>query len=181
MASIQQSYPLNKTAAASETEHLLGQQGVFRDIDLNDTSAIKPTKSAMDVKAIWVKNESGGALNRGELVGWDVGTTYGPGKAVGAAVGDDVRPVGIVSPFIPTAGVADNEHFWLITEGPTYASYDGAGNIVPGDELCTAAAGDFREYVFGTDDADSRFGVALATKTSGSSGDLVRVLCHFHP
>ena len=168
-------YNLGETAVSGELENLLGYRAFFEDVDRSGTG-VKAELSGMTVEAVWVKNESGGNLSGGQIVLWDTGSTYDHGKAVNAA-GDDVHGIGVVDPDVTT--VSNDTHFWLIVKGPTKVRYDGSASLAIRDELCTAASGNTREYVFGTDDADSRFGVSLAAKTSGSAGDKFRALVDF--
>jgi hypothetical protein len=166
-------YPLGKTAASGENEHLLGQPGVFKDLDLDSTERIKPELSAMLVHCVWVKNETGGALSPGESVTWDTGATYGPFKAVGAQGGASAI-AGFVDPYVTT--VADNEHFWLVQEGPCKALYDGSANLAIGDKIATAATGRVAEATLGTTDVAYTVGVKIdAAKTSGSADDEIRI------
>lgn len=169
---LQNQYPLGKTAASGELEHLLGQTGHFLDMNYGSSERVKPLRSQMLIKARWVKNETGGALNPGESVTWDTSAAYGPGKAVGAE-GSNAAIAGFVDPYV--SSVADNEHFWLIEEGPTEVRYDGSANLAIGDPLATAANGRVAEATLGTTETAYVVGRKIeVAKTSGSADDLIR-------
>jgi len=169
-------YELGQTAASGELEGLLGYRGTFEDVDRTATG-VKPKNSGMTVIAQWVKNESGGALLPGAPVNWDTGGTYGPGQAVAGNAADPERKcAGIVDPDIPVAGVADNDHFWLIKSGPTRVRYDGSANFIVADEFKSDGSGNVDEWVSGTDDENERLGFVIEAKAAGSAGDLFKVL-----
>lgn len=129
--------------------------------------------SAEPVEAIWVQNKSGGTLAKGIRVGWNNGAdTLGPGRSVGAAVGDETRAAGVVSPWIKDTTVAANKGFWLIVKGPTKVGYDGSATIAIGSPLGGAATGWTKLHVEVTDPELSFMGYALEAITSGAAGTL---------
>lgn len=159
---IQNSYPLGSTGSASELAHLLGSQGRFNDIDYSSTQAVKPRLSAIPIEAVWVKNESGGALLPCEIPIWK---TTGVGTSVGVKTSALSPGAGVVDPYLPAAGVANGEHFWLIRKGPAKVIQYGSAAWDAGDPLITGADGRVDE--FDPTDADAsenaaRFGVAMA-------------------
>lgn len=140
------SFGLGGTQPSGEQEHLLGTEGCFKHLTVG-AEAPQQVASNMQVYAIWVKNEAGKALTPGEIVHWDTGTTYGPGKAVldEAAADTDVA-AGVVDPHLPSAGVADNKHFWLIVKGPCQFLFTTGTTITIGDVLALGGAGRVIKY-----------------------------------
>jgi len=139
-------FGLGQTQASGEQEHLLGTEGCFKDLTVG-ASDPQATASNMTVHARWVKNESGGALTPGFIVQWDTGATYGPGKAVGAvAVADTDTGAGVVDPHLPAAGVANDDHFWLIERGPCRFRFTTGTTIARGDNLALGGAGRAIKY-----------------------------------
>lgn len=176
MSSVAQSYGLGQTAASGELEHLLGQRACFRDINYASTEAVKPLLSQMDIIAVWVKNESGSAITPGTVCRWDSGATYGPGKAVAgaAAIASDQVPCGVADPYLPTAGVANDEHFWLIVEGPCKFKFTTGTTLDNIDVLQLGAAGRVTKYDVGTPAAGGnlyRVGRSLEAVDTGVASD----------
>ena len=168
-------YRLGQTASSGELENLLGQCACFEDIDYSSTEAVKPLLTGMDVWARWVKNESGGALTPGTCVVADTGATYGPGKAVGAAaVSGTTVANGVVDPYIASAGVANDAHFWLIYCGPCKFKFTTGTALTVGAVLQLGAAGRVELYDVGTPAIAAnldRCGRALAAVASGTADD----------
>lgn len=144
--SLSVSFGLGETQASGEQEHLLGTEGCFKHLAVG-AAAPQAVVSNMTVHAMWVKNEAGKALTPGEIVHWDTGADYGPGKAVSdeAAADTDVA-AGVVDPHLPAAGVADNNHFWLILRGPCQFLFTTGTTLAPGDVLALGAAGRAIKY-----------------------------------
>lgn len=169
------SYELHQRAAAGELENLLGYRAYFQHKD-NDAVGVKPVLSEMVVEAVWVRNETGGQLTEGTICEWDTGTTYGPGRAVKTVAGDEEAGAGVVGPGRTVEG---DEHFWLIRKGPCKFQYDGSANIAVNDPLATAASGDVKEFVLGTDPFHAFAGRALEAISSGDAGDLFKGYADF--
>lgn len=171
-----------KGVISANQSFILGQKADFRDVDylLRDSGGVAPTLSDADVVAILVANANASNLLPGQIVKWDTGATYGPLKGVNVLAGTGEHAAGVISPFIPAAGVAQHQTCWLIVAGPTYIQYDGSANInAKGLKLIAAASGRSRLYVAGTDEPTNMFGISLQTKTSGSAGDFYRALVNF--
>lgn len=173
--------PLNSYGFVEPESDLLGREYYFEDLNLGGTtgSNAAPKLTGIKIVAIPVVNNTGGVLLSGHVCKFDTGSTYGPWRGVNAKAGDDEHGDGVVAPYLPSAGVPDGKVFWLVRQGPCLLQYDGSATIAISDHLMTAAAGRTREFVEGTDDEDSRFGRALAAKTSGSAGDTFRALVYF--
>jgi len=173
---IEKAYPLGTRAASGEMEHYLGFFGRFKHQDPDATSSLARVLSEMDVCARWVKNESGGTLAAGTIVTWDTGATYGPFRAVGAAAaaGTNVG-IGAVDPFVSGA-VANDDHFWLITNGPCQFLFTTGTTIAVGDLLTLGASGRVNKYDPASADAEDnlcRCGrVMEAVNTAVASGTL---------
>lgn len=173
----QSSYALNDTAVSGELPHLLGQAGRFLDEDLGSTDQVKPKLSAHEIHARWVKNDSGAAVLPGETVTWKttaVGTTIGAKSAVNA------KPAGVASPYLPTAGVADGEHFWIIQHGPCDVIHAGNDTIGSGDELVQAASGRMDKFdgsQTAANEANARIGRAMENPAD-TAGTKFRALVH---
>lgn len=135
-------YDLGQTAIAGELTHLLGRKVSFDDVSRTASGVAGPA-TGIQRKAIWVKNNSGGALLPGEIAAWD--TSY-VGTYVGAKCGAAAVGAGVVDPNLPAAGVADGYHFWLIYEGPVNVLHAGNDAIGAGDLLVTAASGRVDKY-----------------------------------
>jgi hypothetical protein len=71
-----------------------------------------------------VRNTSGGTLYPSLGVHFDeTVSSYPYGTAVGGSPGaghsfSTTKPIGIVDPALPAAGVANNDIFWIVVEGP---------------------------------------------------------------
>lgn len=131
---------LGETRADSELTHLLGTVVEFSNLDVS-TRPATPV-DARPVLAMLVKNASGGALLPNRLVKW-VAASRGTQITGYSGVGESFA--GAVDPFLPAAGVAANEAFWIILPTlhgtPVKLVSDGSGAISAGDKLQTAGSG----------------------------------------
>jgi hypothetical protein len=94
-----------------------GIRKVFKDVDYSSTDSIKPPRSGGEVECILVRNTSGTTLLPGRVCVW--ASTYQGRRVDGYTSLDQGQPVaGIVDEFLPTAGVADDDLFWLVVKGP---------------------------------------------------------------
>lgn len=165
--------PLGKKNVFTDVE-ILGQVARFLDLDYSLTG-VKKTQSQMPVWARLVRNDSGGTLAAGGVCRWDVGTTYGPGKAVDglAAIGSNQMPAGVVDPWI-SGTVAEDETFWLIFNGPCKFLFTTGTTITNGDVLTLGAAGRAVRYNPAAADAEdnlNRLGRTLATVDTAIASD----------
>lgn len=154
-------YNLGQTAASDELSHLEGLPGEFKDFNISD-SGVKSYRTGLTIYCLWVKNEAGVALLPGEIPIW---LSSAVGTSVGAKAGSLIRGAGVVDPYLPAAGVADNDHFWLVYRGPTEIIQKGAAGWDAGDILVTAAAGRVDEFdgtATADGEADAVFGKAIA-------------------
>jgi hypothetical protein len=127
-------------------DNALGVVKTFLDRDTTDPNA-HVLNSQTTLKAIFVKNDSGGTLGSG------LGATYksgGIGKTIGALSGANLRCDGVVDPFLGVGvTVADGAYFWLIIEGPIDVEV-GAGDLATNSVAQTLANGKFGTGTPGT-------------------------------
>jgi len=109
-------YERGKTAASGELPHLLGQVVEFPDVNWSSTEPVKPALSGATVHCRWVMNDSGGALLPGQTVVYKTG--YALQRIVDETATSGETPVGVVDEYLPSAGVANGECFWIVIEGP---------------------------------------------------------------
>lgn len=171
-------YGLGSTAPSDENVHLRGYRAFFPDVNHNSTNAIKPVLTGLTIEAIWVQNNSGGALLPGEIASWD---NTSPGEKVDAKAGAAERAAGVVDPYLPAAGVADGRHFWLIRSGPAKVIHAGNDTIGANSELVTAASGRvdlFDATGTAASEPASRFGRSMENPAD-VAGTLFRALVDF--
>ena len=126
-----------------DTVSLEGTKITFRDYATSNTVGLpKSITSGRPLIARMVRNTSGGALLPGYAVTWEAG--YEKRRVDGRATTTAVRIAGIVDPFLPAAGVRDDDMFWLVQGGPclckTSLAGDGENVISVGDVLYALTA-----------------------------------------
>lgn len=114
-------YELGQTAVAGELDELLGTEVEFPDLDYSLAPQNRVLRSSRRVKAIWMKNDSGGALNPREVLTPKSGA---PVTKVGGVTGSAGTGIGAVDPYV--SSVANGHNFWMIVEGPGQARSAGA-------------------------------------------------------
>lgn len=153
--------PLGRKGVISD-DSMLGQEALFSGYNLDDPN-FPVLDSQTTIKAILVKNDSGGTLASG------LGVTYksgGVGKTVGALSGANAVCDGVVDPFLGAGvTVADGETFWLCVEG-RFDVEVGAANLSANAVVQTAASGKFVTGTAGTDPI-GHSGRAVEAGTSG--------------
>lgn len=188
--------PLGKTYGSSSTTGVsVGMEGtekIFADVDYSGTGAVKTKRSGNDIRAILVRNTSGITLNA------KLGVTYASGfqgrRVDGYHALDGGICSGIVDPFLVN-GVANNDLFWLIVEGPCVCSKDTSGNTVRKDDYVvaeTAAASTFSttagriksiittsNQTFAASYALNAIGIAMSTSATTNADILVRLRRRF--
>ena len=139
----------------------LGATRCFNDKDHRDPDDVLPG-SGMNIRAVYVKNDSGGALAPGLGATYKAGST---GKLVGALSGANAICHGIIDPYL-TASVPNGSYFWLIIEGPVNYVTAGTGGLTAGALLQTGASGTFVAGTAGTNPiGHSGYAVAAITAT----------------
>lgn len=119
-------------------DNVLGRVYEFEDVLWSSTEAVKPLRTGKKVYCMLCKNSSGGALLPKRLVVRKAGTT---GEVDGYTDVTGERPLGVVDEFLPSAGVADGDYFWVVVEGPSLCLTDLAGaanNLIPADTVLLA-------------------------------------------
>jgi hypothetical protein len=154
-------------------ENLLGFTKTFNVLDYITSNERPPTKFSAQCTAVFCKNVSNGTVAKGACVEPVDDDTYYFPFGTGPVSGDEELCVGVVSPFIAPATVADDAAFWLIIHGLTKVRYDGSADIDPGDPLSTAASGGVKVHVLGTDPEHCRIGLGAEDIASGSAGTLL--------
>ena len=152
--------------------HWEGQIFEFPHFD-RSASSIRGSKSRLSgrqIKAVILRNSSGGALAVAALVlkGERDATNYLEVLGRTAAVaGDDATGPFYVGDHYLTTTVAANDLFWGIVEGPCKVT--GSASIAQFDELASTAAG---EVAAQTDDANDLnvIGTSLQALTDGNTG-----------
>jgi hypothetical protein len=121
-------------------------------------------------KARIVRNESGGALTGGNIVATSPAAgVAGTVNITGAASAAKQRNVYIVDPDLPTAGVADDDLFFVIIEGPSRVRVPSGGlSVTAGQWLHTTDAG---RAAVTTTAADAAYimGTMLQTVSAGAN------------
>lgn len=112
----------NRTIDSTQTtsKAIMGIRKVFKDLDFSATTpsntSAKAPRSGGEVTCILVRNSSGAAMLPGRMAVWKSGAE---GKEVdGYTTTDYAKVAGVVDEWLPAAGVADNDLFWLVVNGP---------------------------------------------------------------
>jgi hypothetical protein len=115
------------------------------------------------VTCIAVRNTSGGPLLPGAVVKFKKAAILTEVDGAAAAATD--APLGVVDEYLPAAGVANNDVFWLVVSGPT--AINTAATLAPG-ALVTATAG-----AAATGTAANAIGVVITAPANGKVRTLV--------
>lgn len=131
-------YKLSDVGASGELTNLYGQCREFPDLDYAATG-VQRQLTGHRIHARWVKNgEASAAITARMAVKWDTGA-----GEVGTAVlkaGDGEQCCGVASPFLPSAGAAAGEGFFIIYDGPGECISDGGSTLAVTDIVVTAAS-----------------------------------------
>jgi len=148
-------------------DNALGVVKTFRDLNMANPN-FWTLQSQSSIKAIFVKNDSGGTLGSG------LGATYksgGIGKTIGALSGANLRCDGVIDPFLGVGvTVPDQSYFWLLIEGPFDVEV-GAGDLAANGVVQTLASGKFGTGTAGT----NPIGHSGICQTAAASGARARV------
>lgn len=133
------------TNGLTETAHLEGMEWVFEDLDYSVQGA-KPKRSGKAVRCRCVRNTGAVALLPKQLVTPEVDAASG--KDLLGRVDGKVRLTAArcfpVDEWLPAAGVAVNDLFWIVVEGPatiqTPLAGDASNVIAVGDRLVSVTA-----------------------------------------
>lgn len=188
----------NRTADATATSAIAieGTVKSFKDMNYTTTSGgqIKGYRSGGEVTAILVRNDSGQALLPGRVCIWKaghVGKRVDGYTAADGLVGTRIAiPAGVVDEFLPAAGVADDDYFWLVVRGPSLVkkSLD-ANTLTQGEDVVAITAADSLGTTSGriksflqtsnstemANQAAHKIGVAMSTSATTDANVLVYV------
>jgi hypothetical protein len=135
-------FSLGQTLGVSSTSDGTGWVGTVKVFpDVNPTTGV--IRSNRVKKCVAVRNTSAAALLPKRVVRFAVGTA---GTAVFSAVDGytavgNNEAVGVVDEFLPSAGVAVNDVFWVTVDGPTEVAGALSGTaIAVGDRLAAITA-----------------------------------------
>lgn len=149
-------------AQVGDGSHVLGVRKIFRDENPRTGQLL----SNRTVECVCVKNTSGSAILPGTLVKFKDSAllTEVDGGAVSATL-----LMGVADEYLPTAGVPNNEVFWVVVNGPstvtkTSTSVSAGAAYGPSATAGSAAA----------QGANALLGYALATSATTSGRLLVR-------
>lgn len=127
-----QTYFQGNTPDTTVANHLLGKIWTFEDINLNASGSggtMKPRRMGAPRRMMAVRNTSGGALLPKRIARMKVdGSLYEfTQEIVGYA--DTVGQLGFpIDEFLPPAGVADDDIFWVCVGGPATVTSAAAGD-----------------------------------------------------
>lgn len=99
-------------ADSGDGSHIVGMRKVFRDEDPK-TGALKSNRT---VECIAVKNTSGSALLPGAVAKFKDAAIL---SEVDGLATTSSQLMGVVDEYLPSAGVANGEVFWLVVRGPS--------------------------------------------------------------
>ena len=117
--------------------HLEGQKVYLPNIDPTNPEV---RRNGTDVVAVVVRNDSGGLLVPGTALWWKTG--YHGTRVTASAATTNAPVCGFVDDHAPTAGIQDDDLFYMIVEGPATLVSDkdsgqahGGGNLIEGELL----------------------------------------------
>lgn len=158
------------TVDATGASYLEGKTWIFEDIDwTNIANGVKPYRSGKYVKCKLVRNASGGALLPKRFAKYKIdGATADIFGGQVSGYGDTVGQVGgVVDEFLPAAGAAANDLFWLVVSGPSLMTTAGSGdtNIPLGNMVIPSTSGTIIEQ-----DTSVAAGAATFNQIQGAIG-----------
>jgi len=144
--------------------HLLGVRKTFRD----EHPRTGVLQSNHTVDCICVKNTSGSAILPGQVVTFSSSAILT--EVAPTASASDIM-MGVADEYLPTAGVPDDEVFWVVVNGPstvvkTNTSVAAGAWYGPSSTAGSAVAVSTNE----------RLGVAIATSATGTGRILVKTV-----
>lgn len=170
------------TDDALGTTKLEGSEAWFEDLAPATAAGVRTKRSGRGKRCLFVRNSSAGALLPKRLVSWASG--YRNRRVDGYVTVDFAEVAGVVDECLPTAGVPQNDLFWLTVEGQTLVKSSlTSDTITAGDKLVALTAatsgattsGRVQSYAATSNttalsDMDRNFiGFAISGKTSGET------------
>lgn len=131
--------PFARGVSEASIGQFAGREFQIEDRDYSSTSGATPTLSNNMVTIRCVKNSSGIALLPGRLARFKAGTNYTEVDGYARTTGD--KPCAVVDEYLPAAGVANGEYFFVVVRGPTSGLTDiaaSAANLLPEETLIVA-------------------------------------------
>lgn len=117
-----------------------GTSWLFEDFDWSSTyTSARPRRTNKKVRCMLVKNSSGISLLPRRIVMWKAGTNQT--EVDGYVRTTSAEGAGVVDEWLPTAGVANGDYFWLVVAGPTLVLNDiasGAGTVIAERDVLVA-------------------------------------------
>jgi hypothetical protein len=144
--------------------HVLGVRKTFRD-ENPTTGALNSNRT---VDCICVKNSSGGALLPGTVVKFKDAALL---SEVDGAATTSTALMGIVDEYLPAAGVANGEVFWVVVGGPSTVTKTSTSVSAGAAYGLSATAGSAAAQ-----STNPLLGYALATSATTSGRILVRTV-----
>lgn len=168
-------------AENGDGSNVLGVRKEF--LDTNPQTGV--LNSNRGVECICVKNTSGSALLPGQVAKFKLAPTAGAGWTgiigeVDGTAGASDKLVGVVDEYLPAAGVANGEVFWLVVRGPsTVRKTSGAsGNAVAAGDTLSTTATSGSAYT-GTTNTQVGYAIQAAATTDTTVRVLVRTQSGF--
>lgn len=147
-------------SSTSDGTHIVGTEKYF--VDVHPRTGV--VNSNAPVKCVAMRNTSAGAITPGTVIKAKASALL---SEVDGSAGVDDLVVGVADEYLPAAGVAVNDIFWMVVTGPTTANT--AASLSAGDKV-SITGGAIVAHV-----ANKTAGVVLAAPSGGK----VRVLVGF--
>jgi hypothetical protein len=147
-------------SSTNDGTHIVGTEKVF--VDVHPRTGV--VNSNAPVKCVAMRNTSAGAITPGTVIKAKASALL---SEVDGSAGVDDLIVGVADEYLPAAGVAVNDIFWMVVTGPSTANT--AASLAAGDRI-SFTAGAVVAHV-----ANKTGGVVLAAPASGK----VRILIGF--
>ena len=161
-------FALGQTLGVSSAADGKGWVGVVKQFpDVNPITGV--IRSNRVKTCVAVRNTSGGALLPKRVVAFDVATggLAGFTETKGYSAVTNEERVGVVDEYLPAAGVAANDVYWVTVEGPTEMAVALSGSdVAVGDRLAAIAAATSGATTAGR---VTKSGVAAATTGAGDN------------
>jgi hypothetical protein len=136
-----QTYHGGTPSSITQSAKLEGHEKAFPDEVAGTSGNMNTRRSDRKVYCRLVRNTAGFALLPKRAVTWESG--YWGKRVDGYARTTAAAVAGVVDPFLPAAGVADDDLFWLVRKGPCLwktSLSDYSSDIAEGDWLVALTA-----------------------------------------
>ncbi len=136
----------------------------FPDVNWDDSTGVKTKNTNSTVRCRLVRNVSGGTLAPALLVDYKTGSFL---TEVDSLSGTTSYPAGMVDEFVPSAGVPDDDYFWIVVDGPTKGTDSGSG-CTARTPVAAAASGEIADA--SSPPTDNDVGLADAAIAADATG-----------